>query len=87
MAQITVNFTFHSGVSGQLSAMFGCPEAGMRADQFSNQWTEVAMAATQDGTGCDAFQRRGIGSIRRRRETIFQWGVVADIAGARITWW
>lgn len=85
MAQITVNFTFHSGVKRQLFSNVRLSGSWDASGQFSNQWTEVAMAATQDGTGCDAFTAAA-SFDSGQTGTIFQWGVVADIAGAPNTW-
>jgi 1,4-alpha-glucan branching enzyme len=85
MAQITVNFTFHSGVKRQLFSNVRLSGSWDASGQFSNQWTEVAMAATQDGTGCDAFNAAA-SFDSAQTGTIFQWGVVADIAGAPNTW-
>ncbi|MGA2022818.1 MAG: hypothetical protein ABSH02_19660, partial [Candidatus Sulfotelmatobacter sp.] len=85
MAQITVNFTFHSGVKRQLFSNVRLSGSWDASGEFSNQWTDVAMAATQDGTGCDAFNATA-SFDSAQTGTIFQWGVVADIAGAPNTW-
>src|ERR1019366_10470240 len=78
MAQITVNFTFHSGVSRHLFS-------NVRLSGSWNSWTESPMAASQDETGCDAFNA-SVSFDANQAGTTFEWGVVADIAGAPNTW-
>ena len=78
MAQITVNFTFHSGVSRHLFS-------NVRLSGSWNSWTESPMAASQDETGCDAFNA-SVSFDANQAGTTFEWGVVADIQGAPNTW-
>ncbi len=85
MAQIAVNFTFHSGVKRQLFRNVRLSGSWDATGQFSNQWTEVPMATSQDETGCDAFSGK-VSFDAAQTGTIFQWGVVADIVGAPNTW-
>ena len=85
MAEIIVNFTFHSGVKRQLFRNVRLSGSWDTAGRFSNQWTEVPMAASQDGTGCDTFSA-SVSFDTAQEGTTFQWGVVADIAGAPNTW-
>jgi 1,4-alpha-glucan branching enzyme len=56
MGQITVNFTFHSGIRHKLFSNVRLSGSWDAAGQFSNQWTEVPMAPSPDWTGCDAFR-------------------------------
>jgi 1,4-alpha-glucan branching enzyme len=85
MSQVAVNFTFHSGVKRHLFRKVRLSGSWDASGLFSNRWSEVPMAVSQDETGCDAFTARvsfdasGIG-------TVFQWGVVADMAGAPNSW-
>jgi 1,4-alpha-glucan branching enzyme len=85
MATITVNFTFHSGAKRHLFSNVRLSGSWNAGGQFSNQWTESPMAAAADGTGCDAFSASVLFGASQAG-TIFQWGVVADIAGAPNTW-
>ena len=85
MAEIKVNFTFHSGVKRQLFRNVRLSGSWDTAGRFSNQWSEVPMAASQDGTGCDTFSA-SVSFDTAQEGTTFQWGVVADIAGAPNTW-
>jgi len=85
MAEIIVNFTFHSGVKRQLFRNVRLSGSWDTAGRFSNQWTEVPMAASQDGTGCDTFSA-SVSFDTAQEGTTFQWGVVADIPGAPNTW-
>jgi 1,4-alpha-glucan branching enzyme len=85
MAQITVNFIFHSGVKHQLFRNVRLSGSWDVTGQFSNQWTEVPMVASQDETGCDAFSAN-VSFDAIQMGTIFQWGVVADVVGAPNTW-
>ena len=48
---------------------------------FPSQWTETPMTASQDETGGDAFNA-SVSFEASQIGTVFQWGVVADIAGA-----
>ena len=85
MAEILVNFTFHSGVKRQLFRNVRLSGSWDTAGRFSNQWTEVPMAASQDGTGCDTFSA-SVSFDTAQEGTTFLWGVVADIAMAPNTW-
>jgi len=85
MAGITVNFTFHSGVKRRLFRNVRLSGSWDATGKFSNQWTEVPMKASQDETGCDAFSA-GVSFDAAQTGTTFQWGVIADIAGAPNTW-
>jgi 1,4-alpha-glucan branching enzyme len=85
MAQIAVNFTFHSGIKRHLFSNVRVSGSWNAAGQFSNQWTEAPMAASQDETGCDAFSAT-VSFDASQIGTTFQWGVSADIVGAPNTW-
>ena len=85
MAQIAVNFTFHSGVRRHLFRNVRLSGSWDAAGQFSNQWTAVPMLTSQDETGCDAFNA-SVSFDAAQAGTIFEWGVVADLAGALNTW-
>jgi 1,4-alpha-glucan branching enzyme len=85
MAQIAVNFTFHSGVKRHLFRNVRLSGSWDATGQFSNQWTAVPMLTSQDETGCDAFNA-SVSFDAAQTGTIFQWGVVADLAGALNTW-
>jgi 1,4-alpha-glucan branching enzyme len=85
MAKITVNFTFHSGVRRQLFRNVRLSGSWDATGKSSNQWTNVAMAASQDETGCDAFNA-SVSFDATQTGTTFQWGVIADIAGAPNSW-
>jgi 1,4-alpha-glucan branching enzyme len=85
MAQIAVNFTFHSGIKRHLFSNVRVSGNWNAAGQFSNQWTEAPMAASQDETGCDAFSAT-VSFDASQIGTTFQWGVSADIVGAPNTW-
>jgi 1,4-alpha-glucan branching enzyme len=85
MAKITVNFTFHSGLKRQLFRNVTLAGSWDSNGQFSNQWTEAPMTAAQDETGC-AASNASVSFDAAQAGTTFQWGVVADIAGAPNTW-
>src|ERR1700722_2352718 len=85
MAQITINFIFHSGVKRHLFSNVRLSGSWNATGQFSNQWTDSAMAASVDGTGCDAFSA-SVTFDPSQVGTVFQWGVRADIAGAPNGW-
>jgi len=85
MARITVNFTFHSGVRRQLFRNVRLSGSWDVTGQFSNQWTEVPMVASRAETGCDAFNADASFDAIQTGSS-FQWGVVADVAGAPNTW-
>ena len=52
---------------------------------FSNQWTQTPMTKSQGETGCDAFSA-SVSLDASQAGTTFQWGVMADVAGAPNTW-
>jgi 1,4-alpha-glucan branching enzyme len=85
MAGITVSLTFHSGVKRQLFRNVRLSGSWDGKGQFSNQWTEVPMVGAPDETGCDAF-RASVSLDAAQTGTAFQWGVIADIAGAPNSW-
>ena len=85
MAKVTVNFTFHSGVKRQLFRNVRLSGSWDGNGQFSNQWTQVPMAASHDETGCDAFSA-SVSFDAAQMGTTYQWGVFADIIGAPNTW-
>jgi 1,4-alpha-glucan branching enzyme len=85
MAVIAVNFTFHSGLKRQLFHNVRLTGSWDSNGQFSTLWSEVAMTASSDGTGCDAFNAR-ISFDTSQVGTSFQWGVVADVADTADAW-
>jgi 1,4-alpha-glucan branching enzyme len=85
MASITVNFTFHGGVKRHLFSNVRLSGSWNAAGQFSNQWTQSPMTASTDESGCDAFQA-SVAFDTSQTGTTFQWGVMADLAGAPNTW-
>ncbi len=85
MAQIAVAFTFHSGVQRHLFSNVRLSGSWNAAGQFSSQWSETPMTASQDETGGDAFNA-SVSFDPSQIGTVFQWGVVADIAGAPNSW-
>ena len=85
MAQITVNFTFHSGVKRSLFRNVKLSGSWDATGKFSTQWTQVPMTALQDETGCAAFHA-SMSFDASETGAIFQWGVIADIAGTPNTW-
>jgi 1,4-alpha-glucan branching enzyme len=85
MPNISVSFTFHSGVKRQLFRNVRLSGSWDANGRFSSQWTEVPMTASPDATGCDAFTATVIFDAAQAG-TVFQWGVVADLSGAPNTW-
>jgi 1,4-alpha-glucan branching enzyme len=85
MAQIPVNFTFHSGVKRPLFRNVRLSGSWDATGRFSNQWTEVPMVASQDETGCDPFEAK-VSFDAAQTGTVFQWGVIADVVGTPNTW-
>ncbi len=85
MAQIAINFTFHSGLKRRLFSNVRLSGSWDSAGQFSHQWTESPMTASLDETGCNAFNAT-VSFDGSQTETVFQWGVRADTAGAPDTW-
>ena len=80
MAQIPVNFTFHSGVKRQLFRNVRLSGSWNAAGQFSNQWTEAPMVDSQDETGCDAFAVREIGFREANDAEIWRYAVQQQAA-------
>ena len=85
MAQIAVTFTFHSGVNRHLFRNVRLSGSWDAAGHFSNQWTNVPMTASLDETGCEAFSA-SVSFDASQTETVFHWGVAADVVGAPNTW-
>jgi 1,4-alpha-glucan branching enzyme len=85
MAVIIVNFIFHSGVKRHLFRNVRLSGSWNATGQFSNQWTETPMAASQDETGCDAFSA-SVSFDDGQTGTALRWGVVADMVGAPNVW-
>jgi 1,4-alpha-glucan branching enzyme len=85
MANIEVSFMFHAGVKRHLFRNVRLSGSWDANGRFSNQWSQQSMTASDDGTGCDAFVA-SISFDASQAGTSFQWGVVADIAGAPNTW-
>ena len=79
MAQVTVKFTFHSGVTRHLFR-------NVRLSGSWNRWTvQTPMILAPDETGCDAFSAT-VPFDSSLTGTLFNWGVTADIVGAPNTW-
>jgi 1,4-alpha-glucan branching enzyme len=85
MAQIIVNFTFHSGIKRHLFNNARLSGSWNAIGQSSNQWTELPMVGSQDETGCDAFTA-SMPFDASQIGTTFRWGVAADIVGVPNTW-
>jgi 1,4-alpha-glucan branching enzyme len=85
MAQIAVAFTFHSGVKQHLFQNVRLSGSWDASGMFASQWTQWPMAAGTDETGCDAF-RASVSLDSSQVGTQFQWGVIADLAGAPNSW-
>lgn len=85
MANITVSFTFRSGIKRQLFRNVRLSGSWDGSGRFSNQWTQVPMAGSQDETGCDAF-KASVSFDAAQAGTIFQWGVIADTAEEPNSW-
>ena len=85
MPQIAVTFTFHSGVKRHIFQNARLSGSWDASGQFSNQWTQVPMTATQDEIGCDAFIAT-VSFDASQAGTVFSWGVVADLAEAPNSW-
>jgi len=85
MAEIQVNFTFHSGVTRHLFSNVRLSGSWDAAGQFSSQWTETPMGLSPDETGCDSFSAT-VMFDSSQAGTVFQWGVMADMAGSPNTW-
>jgi 1,4-alpha-glucan branching enzyme len=52
---------------------------------FANEWAQTPLVASQDETGCDAFSAN-VSLDASQAGTSFQWGVIADLAGAPNSW-
>ena len=85
MANITINFAFHSGVKRHLFRNVRLSGSWDSNGQYSNQWTVVPMAASQDETGCAVFTA-SVSLDAAQVGTVFNWGVVADTDGAPNNW-
>jgi 1,4-alpha-glucan branching enzyme len=85
MAQLLVTFTFHSGVARHLFRNVRLSGSWDSGGRFSDTWTQTPMAATGDGTGCDAFSA-SVSFDSSQTGTTFAWGVIADTVGAPNTW-
>jgi 1,4-alpha-glucan branching enzyme len=85
MAPIVVTFTFHSGVRQHLFQNVRLTGSWDANGIFSNQWTQTPMVVSQDETGCDAFSE-SVSLDASQVGTTFQWGVIADLAGAQNSW-
>jgi 1,4-alpha-glucan branching enzyme len=85
MAQIVVTFIFHSGVKRQLLHNVRLSGSWDSVGMFSDQWTQMAMRPSPDGTGCDAFSA-SVSFDASQVGTTFQWGVFADLAGTPNSW-
>ena len=85
MARITVQFTFHSGVRQHLFANVRLSGSWDADGQYSNNWSIAPMTLVTGETGCEAFTT-AIDFDSTQIGTVFNWGVVADLAGAPDTW-
>jgi 1,4-alpha-glucan branching enzyme len=85
MAQITINFTFHSGIKRHLFGNVRLSGSWNDAGRYSDQWAEIPMTAAPDETGCDAFTA-SVQLDASQAGGTFQWGVVADMVGAPNSW-
>ena len=85
MANLTINFTFHSGVNRHLFRNVRLSGSWDTNGRYSNQWIVVPMALSQDETGCDAFTA-SVSLDAAQAGTVFNWGVVADTDGAPNNW-
>jgi len=85
MPGINVLFTFHAGISRRLFQNVRLTGSWDATGKYSSQWSQTAMAATADGTGCDAFSSTVILDATQVGTT-FQWGVIADLPGSPNAW-
>ncbi|MGO8816918.1 MAG: alpha-amylase family glycosyl hydrolase [Terriglobia bacterium] len=85
MPQINVAFTFHSGVKSQLFESVRLVGSWDTAGKYSTEWTQTPMTASLDETGCDAFSTT-VALDATKVGTTFEWGVMADLAGAPNSW-
>jgi 1,4-alpha-glucan branching enzyme len=85
MAQITVQFTFHTGIKRHLFQNVRLVGSWDTTGRFSNQWIRVPMLLSDDGTGCDAFSV-SIPLDATQAGFTFHWGVLADLPNAPNTW-
>src|SRR5579863_854413 len=85
MGLITVIFTFHSGMKRHLFDNVRLSGSWDANGEFSSLWTETETTAWRDETGCEAFTA-SVELDAAEVGTTFQWGMVADLAGAPNTW-
>ncbi|MGA2048707.1 MAG: alpha-amylase family glycosyl hydrolase [Terracidiphilus sp.] len=85
MAQIVVQFTFHSGVKQHLFQNVRLSGSWDVNGMYSNQWTRTPMVASPDEIGCDAFTAT-VTLDASQVGTTFEWGAIADLAGAQDSW-
>lgn len=85
MPNITVTFVFHSGLTRSLFQDVRLSGSWDQNGSFSSQWSELAMAAFKDETGCDAFTA-AVTLNSAQVGTTFHWGVIADTAGLPNNW-
>jgi 1,4-alpha-glucan branching enzyme len=85
MPQISVNFTFHSGVKRSLFRNVKLSGSWDANGRSSTEWTQTPMTATEDETGCAAFKAT-VSFDASQTGSVFQWGVVADVAGMPSVW-
>jgi 1,4-alpha-glucan branching enzyme len=85
MTLIAVKFTFHSAMKRRLFSNVRLSGSWDTAGRFSDQWTQSPMAASNDGTACDAFST-SVSFDANQTGSTFQWGVVADIQGSADAW-
>ena len=85
MTRIAVDFTFHSALERHLFSNVRLSGSWDAAGRFSDRWMQVPMAASNDGTACEAFSASVLFDAGEAGRT-FQWGVVADIQGSADAW-
>jgi len=85
MPGINVMFTFHSGIRRRVFQNVRLTGSWDATGRYSSQWSQVAMAAAADGTGCDAFSAT-VALDATQVGTTFQWGVIADLPGSPNAW-
>jgi 1,4-alpha-glucan branching enzyme len=85
VAELLVEFTFHSGLTRDLFSNARLSGSWGADGRFSNQWTDVPMPAVRDETGCAAFSA-SVSFDDGEVGTAFAWGVIADLPDAPNTW-
>jgi len=85
MGQISVTFTFHSGVKQHCFQNVRLSGSWDSSGMFAGQWTQRPMVAGIDETGCDAFNA-SVSLDSSQVGTQFQWGIIADLPGAPNSW-